>query len=224
MLEEIRTQPNKLTDEEIISEVKAGNIEYFSEIVRRYNQRMYRTAVSYGIFDDNCAEVIQLSYISAYENLSQFRGEAKFSTWLIRILINECLMMKRKTKRNQNLFQDDNVTVMSAEHLNPAKEFMDKETKKILETAIRKLPEKYKSVYILKEVEGLSVEEVSEALNISKVNVKVRTHRAKSILKSLLNEITDVSDLFEFGNERCDLVTNKVMDYIMDKTNTEIIS
>jgi RNA polymerase sigma-70 factor, ECF subfamily len=210
---------NSLTDEEIIDDVKKGNIDYYSKIVKKYNQRMYRIAVSYGIYDDDCEEVIQLAYISAYKKLSQFRGEAKFSTWLIRILINECLMMKRKKKKNQNLFKDENVTILPADHLNPEKHYMDKERKEILETAIKKLPERYRFVYILKEVEGMSIEEASSILDISKVNVKVRLHRAKSMLKDILKNVTDISNLFTFGNERCDRVNDVVMNYIRENEN-----
>ncbi len=208
-----------LTDDEIISEVRSGNSEYFSEIVKRYNQRLFRIAISYGVYDDDCEEVIQTAYISAYEKLDQFRGDAKFSTWLIRILINECLMLKRKQKKAQNTFMSENVTISSGDHLNPEKEYMDKERKEILEKAILQLPEKYKSVYILKEVEGMSIEKVSGMLVISKVNVKVRLHRAKSMLKNILQDVTNVSNLYTFGNERCDRVNDAVMDYIRNKSN-----
>ena len=151
MVEINRSRIKNLTDEEIINEVKNGNVEYFSEIVRRYNQRLYRTAISYGVYDDDCEEVIQQAYVSAYEKLNQFRGEARFSTWLVRILINECLMMKRKEKKVRNLLNEANVTISSGDHLNPEREYMEKERKEILETTIKKLPEKYRTVYILKE-------------------------------------------------------------------------
>jgi len=81
MVEINRSQIKNLTHEEIINEVKNGNVEFFSEIVRRYNQRLYRTAISYGVYNDDCEEVIQQAYVSAYEKLNQFRGEARFSTW-----------------------------------------------------------------------------------------------------------------------------------------------
>lgn len=206
-----------LTDEQIINEVKSGNNEHFSEIVRRFNQRLYRIAISYGIYDDDCEEVIQRAYIAAYEKLQQFRGEAKFSTWLIRILINECLMLKRTKKRKSELFESDDVTISCGNHLNPESEYMDEERKNILETAVKQLPDKYRTVFILKEIEGMSIEEASGILAISKVNVKVRLHRAKSMLKNILEGITDVSTLFTFGNERCDRINESVMNYIRNK-------
>ncbi len=206
----------ELTDEEIVSEVKKGNIDYFAEIVKRYNQRLYRIAVSYGVFDDDAEEVLQTTYIAAYEKINQFRGEAKFSTWLIRILINECLMLKRKNQKTQNI-PEDLVTNLTGDHLNPEKDYMDKERKEMLEKAIQQLPEKYKTVYMLKEVEGMNIEETSAALAISKVNVKVRLHRAKSMLKNLIKDGTGLSTLFTFGNARCDKLTESVMNYIKNK-------
>jgi RNA polymerase sigma-70 factor (ECF subfamily) len=211
----------RLTDEEIVNEVKAGNSEYFGEIVKRYNQRLYRIAVSYGVFDDDAEEVLQTAYIAAYEKISQFRGEAKFSTWLIRILINECLMLKRKKKKSVTI-NEEFVTNSPGDHLNPEKEYMDKERKEMLEKAIQKLPEKYKTVYMLKEVEGMSIEETSSALGISKVNVKVRLHRAKSMLRELIKDAADVSALFTFGNERCDKVAESVMNYIRSKESQKV--
>ncbi|HVO72481.1 MAG TPA: RNA polymerase sigma factor [Ignavibacteriaceae bacterium] len=204
------------SDEEIVAEVKSGNIDSFSEIVKRYNQKLYRIAISYGVYDDDAEEVLQSAYISAYEKINQFRGEAKFFTWLIRILINECLMLKRKKQKSINI-PYDLVTNSAGDHLNPEQSYMEKEQKEILEKAIQQLPGKYKMVYMLKEIEGMSIEEISEALTISKINVKVRLHRAKAMLKNLIKEAADISALFTFGNERCDKVTNSVMNYIRNK-------
>lgn len=204
----------QISDEEIIIEIKNGNIEAYSEIVRRYNQRLYRIAVSYGVTDDDAEEVIQLAYISAYEKLSQFRGEAKFSTWLIRILINECLMLKRQQKRIVKIEESDDVTFSGDNHQNPEENYMNIERKEMLEEAVKRLPEKYRTVFIFKEIEGMSIEEISDSLGISKVNVKVRLHRAKSMLKEDIKGILHFSSLFTFGNERCDNMTENVMDYI----------
>lgn len=208
-----KDQLKNLTDEELIAYVKEGKIDYYREIVKRYNQRMYRIAISYGVYDDDSEEVIQTAFITAYEKLSQFRGDAKFSTWLTRILINECLMLKRKKKKTINI--DEIVTIPAGDHLNPEIKYMDKERKKILEDAILKLPEKYKSIYILKEIEGMSIEKISELISISEVNVKVRLHRARTMMKEYISQNIDVTELFTFGNERCDRVADNVMDIIL---------
>lgn len=212
---------SSLTDKEIVLEINKGNIECFSEIIRRYNQRLYRVAVSYGIPNDDCDEVIQLSYISAYEKIKQFRGEAKFSTWLTKILINECLMLKRKNKKF-SFIEPDSVTIATDDHQNPEKHFMNKEQKEILEKAVASLPDKYRTAYILKEIEGMSIKDISEIVLISPVNVKVRIHRAKSLLKNYIKEITDVSSLFTFGNQRCNAINIKVMEYIRKRELTRV--
>ncbi len=215
MLTEQKHKSLKQTpDEDLINEVKSGRIELYSEIVRRYNQRLYRIAVSYGVMDDDAEEVIQLAYISAYEKLSQFKGDSKFSTWLIKILINECLMLKRQQKRFIKLEEDKDVTFNNESHQNPEEKYMDLERKEILEDAVKRLPEKYRTVFIFKEIEGMSIEEISDSLGISKVNVKVRLHRAKSMLKEDIKGILNFSSLFTFGNERCDNITENVTDYI----------
>jgi RNA polymerase sigma-70 factor (ECF subfamily) len=130
-------------------------------------------------------------------------------------------MLKRKKQKVTNI-SEDLVTNLSGDHLNPEREYMDKERKEILEKAIQRLPEKYKTVYMLKEVEGMNIEETSEALAISKVNVKVRLHRAKSMLKSLIQDATNLSTLFTFGNERCDKVTDSVIQYIRNKETEKV--
>lgn len=122
-------------------------------------------------------------------------------------------------KRNRDFFESGNVTISSGTHLNPESEYMDAERKKILETAVKQLPDKYRTVFIMKEIEGMTIEEASGILAISKVNVKVRLHRAKSMLKNILEGITDTSTLFTFGNERCDRVNDSVMNYIRNKKN-----
>lgn len=208
----IKDPVTNLPDEELIKGIKEGNKEYFRLIVKRYNQRMYRIAVSYGVYDDDCEEVIQKAYITAYEKIHQFRGEAKFSTWLIRILINECLMLKRRDKKRVDI--NETVTFPSGDHLNPETIFMEKERKEIIENAVIQLPEKYRAVYVLKEIEGFSIENISEVLSISQVNTKVRLHRARAMMKEFLGNETDLSDLLRFGDERCDRVTGKVMQHI----------
>ena len=207
----------QLSDEEIIEEIKSGKKEYFAEITKRYNQQLYRIAIGYGISDDDCEEVLQISYIAAFEKLNQFRYESKFSTWLIRILINECLLIKKKQKRIIRINEKEIVTIPAGNHLIPIEVFMTKERKKVIEDAIKKLPEKYKSIFILKEIEGMSIEQAAELLSISEVNVKVRLHRARKMLKNIISNISDLSDLLTFGNERCDRVTDTVMEFVRKK-------
>jgi RNA polymerase sigma-70 factor (ECF subfamily) len=201
-----------LKEEDIIERIKNGESDLFRFIMRRYNQRLYRIARSYGIDDDTCEDMLQQSYINAFEKLYQFSGKSKFSTWLIRILINEYLMHKRKTGIRR--FVTDDVTSLLIMHQNPETSFMEKESSNILQSAIEELPEKYRIVYMMREVEELSINETAESLGITKINVKVRLHRAKLLMQKYLTKNLSKEDIYPFGNERCDRVIEKVMAYL----------
>ncbi len=210
----------KLSDEELIQRIKAGEIELYRIIMKRYNQRLYRTAVSFGISDFDCDDLIQQTHIKAFEKIEQFKWQAKFSTWLTRILINECLMFRRKKKSENRRFidveEDKPVTNPALQHQTPEREFMKGEMKYIIEKGISELPEKYRTVFVLREVEGMSVKECSETLEISEVNVKVRLLRARNILKDKLLKKFNMNEVLTFGNPRCDAIVERVMKHITD--------
>jgi RNA polymerase sigma factor (sigma-70 family) len=204
-----------LSDKQIIDEIRNGNIEMYRILIKKYNQRLYRTALSFNISNDDCDDILQQTYIRAFEKLHQFQGEALFSTWLTKILINECLMLKRKEKnelgRKENLKL---VTSSNALHQTPEYNFMQNELKIILEKEINILPEKYRQVFLLREVEGMSVKETSQLLGVTETNIKIRLHRAKSLLKESLSKKINYKEAFTIGNERCDNIADRVMEKI----------
>lgn len=216
MAAEILKKKENLPDEELIALIKTGQTDLYRIIIQRYNQRLYRTAISFGIYDFDSDDLIQQTYINVFEKLDQYRAEAKFSTWLTRIMINECLMYKRKKKTENKRFVDGekNVTILTPEHQTPEKDYMNKEMKNTLETAIKKLPEKYRVVYVLREIEGISVKECARTLALSEINVKVRLLRAKNLLKNELLKTFNKDEVLTFGNSRCDAVTENVMKLI----------
>lgn len=206
------------SDETVINEIKNGNTDLFRIIIKRYNQRLYRIAISFNIDDDDCDDILQQTYICAYEKLHQFKGEAKFSTWLTKILINECLMLKRSNKsRKRKKASFENVTSSFAEHQTPEDDFMRNELKNILENAIKDLPEKYRQVFILREVEGLNVKETADILRITETNVKIRSHRGKTLLQKKLSQHFNYNEVFTFGNERCDNIADNVINLIKNE-------
>jgi len=219
-MQEAKTKINlsKLSDEEIISLVKEGKSQYYEVTMRRYNQRLYRVAKGMNIIDADCDDIIQQSFINAYQKLSQFKGESKFSTWLTRILINECLMHKRRKKLviNEDILENPEVMEKAFNQTNnsPEKDMIQEEMKKILEEAIEYLPEDFRTVYMMREVEEMSVKETAECLNISESNVKIRLFRAKAVLKNYLERYLKPGEIFEFGNWRCDAVVEGVMKFI----------
>ncbi|HSR16573.1 MAG TPA: sigma factor [Ignavibacteriaceae bacterium] len=136
-----------LSDDDLIGKVKNGKYEYFAEIIKRYCGRLYRIALSYGILDDECKEVLELTYISAYEKINQFQRDANFSTWLSGILVTECLSFKSRgakileAVRNNNRLKD---------YFKYENNFLDKVRKVNFENAIHQLPFKYKAFIFLK--------------------------------------------------------------------------
>jgi RNA polymerase sigma-70 factor (ECF subfamily) len=208
-----------LPDEEIISLVRSGQHQYYETIMRRYNQRLYRVARGMNIRDADCDDLIQQTFINAFEKLGQFKGESKFSTWLTRILINQCLMDKRRKKLliNDDILENPEKMERAFNNTNnsPEKDMIREEMKKILEEAIEYLPEDFRTVYLMRDVEEMSVKETAACLSISESNVKIRLFRAKAILKNYLERYLNPEDIFEFGNHRCDAVVEGVMNFIL---------
>lgn len=208
------------TDQEIISDVLNGQKDLFAILMKRNNQRLFRAVRTYFKDEDEVTDVMQETYLKAFEKLSQFHGDAAFSTWLIRIGINESLLRLRKIKRKWLFFKASQHDSRSGslhseiDFMNPEKKAMQQETRRQIERAIDGLPEKYRVVYMLREVEGLSGDETARALGLSESNVKVRLFRAKAMMKKSLEGQADLADVFEFGNSKCDAMIDRVIEEI----------
>ena len=209
---------HKISESEIITKILSGQKELFEILLRRNNQKLYRAIRSYIKDEHEIEDLMQNAHIKAYEKLSQFRFSSSYSTWLIRIGINEALARLKEKGKIINIngeFQRANsnsiLEMSDTTQLNPERKIMQQEAKLILETTIDQLPIKYKSVFILREVEELSTNETAECLGITVANVKVRNHRAKSILKEQLFNLTKNANIYEFGFSRCDRITENVM-------------
>ena len=209
---------HKIKESEVIKRILAGEKEFYEILVRRNNQKLYRVIRSYIKDEAEVEDIMQDSYVKAFTKLYQFKIESTFSTWLIRIGINEALArLKEKGKLLHLNTQPDNLKsnivleIPDNKQLNPQDKMIRNEAKQLLETAIDRLDSKYKTVYMMKEVEEMSLKEIAIALDLTVVNVKVRLHRSKEMLKEILYEITDDVDVFEFGFNRCDRITENVM-------------
>lgn len=212
---------HKLKETEITKRILGGEKELYEILVRRNNQKLYRVIRSYLKDQAEIEDVMQNTYIKGYVKLSQFRSESSFSTWLIRIGINEALARlkdKGKLFRFMELSNDSGdrtiLEIPDSKQLNPQEKMIRKEAKELLEDAIDRLDLKYRTVYILKEVEEMSIAEIAVALDLTVSNVKVRLHRAKAMLKERLYELTINNEVFEFGFGRCDRITENVMNAI----------
>ena len=200
-----------LSDSEIINRVLRGEKDLYATIVRRHNQRLYRVGKAILNDDAEVEEAMQISYINAWENLEKFKFLSSFSTWLTRIMVNECLRIK---KRKHFLEMKEEMISQSQQYdkqPNGISTLIHEELKKALEHAINGLPEKYRTVFILRELENMSVAETKECLAISEVNVKVRLNRAKSMLRNSLGDVYRSVGPFEFHLSRCDKMVESVM-------------
>jgi len=163
-------------------------------------------------------DVMQVAYIKAYENLGKFEFKSSFSTWLTRILINESLL--RLKKRKKSVTMNDDITNKefylqeTVEMRTPLNEVLNSELKGMLEQAILRLPEKYRAVFIMREIENMNVAETKECLNISEANVKVRLNRAKVLLKNLLSSYYKKEEVLHLHLSKCNRITQYVMSQI----------
>jgi RNA polymerase sigma factor (sigma-70 family) len=209
---------DNISDSEIIARVLIGEKNLYALLVRRYNQRLYRVGMSIINNDTEVKDVMQVAYIKAYESLGKFEFKSSFSTWLTRILINESLLRIKRRKQsltmNDDMIDNEINQQSSGELQTPLMKVINKELKVALEEAIYQLPEKYRIVFIMREIEGMNVSETQECLDLSEVNVKVRLNRAKAMLRNSLSIFYKKEDLLHFHLSRCDRVTEHVMKQI----------
>ena len=202
-----------LNDDEIIARILHGEKDLYSIIVRRYNQRLYRVGMSIINDEAEVEDAMQVAYINAYENLGKFAFRSSFPTWLTRILINECLLRLRKRKKSISMNDEnmENVMRQNKEPQTPVTAIVNSELRSILNDAISKLPEKYRTVFVMREIENMNIAETKECLDLSEVNVKVRLNRAKAMLREILSAQYSKDDILQFHLSRCDRMVEKVM-------------
>ncbi len=223
----IAVQPERwsaLSDEEVVERVRAGETSLYELLLRRYNQRLYRI-VRVILRDDSEAEdVMQEAYVRAFSNLRQFEGRSKFSTWLTRIAIHEALARLRKRKRLESLepasLERPGLAPVGVVRIpDPEQEASNHELKLVLESAIESLPETYRSIFVLRCVEGLSGEEAAQCLEITEDAAKIRLHRARLLLRKQLQRKLGAAyaEAYSFGFQRCDRVVAAVMQRIQNE-------
>lgn len=219
LLEEARRED--WSDEQVISRVLAGETALYELLMRRYNRLLYRVARSILRDDAEAEDVMQDAYVRAYQHLGTFEGRARFATWLTRIAVHEALARSRKRARFQSLDSSDesNGDAMNtpvATGRTPEEQTYDRELGDVLEQAILALSEDYRTVFMLRQVEGMSTEETAESLNLTQENVKVRLHRANAALRKQLFAAIGATTTrcFQFHAPRCDRIVNHVMNVI----------
>ena len=217
------TAQSELRDEEVVARVLAGETALFEILMRRYNQRVYRVSRAILRDDAEAEDVMQDAYVRAYEHLGQFAGRAAFSTWLTRIAIHEALARKRRRGRMEELdalpANGDSMSILKSSAPTPEAGTAQAEARQLLEEAIEHLPENYRTVVVLREVEEMSVAETAQSLGVSDAVVKTRLHRAHAMLRKELYTRAKgrAADLYQFHAVRCDRVVKAVFEKINDK-------
>jgi RNA polymerase sigma-70 factor (ECF subfamily) len=202
-----------VTDEQLVRRIVDGDAALFEILMRRHNQRVYRAVRAVVRADEDAEDVMQQAYLNAYQGLGKFAGEAQFSTWLTRIAINEALGRRRKRIRSGEGMDDVDITLVESNEPDPEAQASRSELRDVMEREVAALPDTFRAVVMLRDVEGLSTAETAQCLGISDDLVKQRLHRARGVLRDRLYQRAGVTleSLFAFGNARCDRVVADVM-------------
>lgn len=210
-----------LTDLEVARLIAAGDVPVFERLMRQCNRMMFRTARSILGDDADAEEAVQEAYLLAYRSMGAFRGDAKLSTWLVRIVANEALARRRKDQRRAvvvpirgGLAEEDFDTEMKMQEPDgPPERAGRAEMRRLLEARIDALPEEFRSVFVLRSLEELSVEETAAALGITAATVRTRFFRARARLREALSQEIDFAfdDAFAFAGARCDRMVANVL-------------
>lgn len=216
-----RAAPAGASDSELAARVAAGDSAAFEALMRRYNRTLFRTARAVLRDDAEAEDALQDAYLQVYRSIGDFRGDARLSTWLVRIVANEALMRLRKQTRRAAIVPlasgvpDEQLGEIADTDMNQAPEpsAQRAEIRRLLEREIDALPADYRAVFVLRAVEELSVEETAAALSIPPATVRSRLFRARSLLREGLATKIDLAceEVFDFDGERCDRIVNNVL-------------
>lgn len=215
-------QESTASDRDVITRIRAGDTEAFEIIIRRYNQRLYRIARSIVRDDHEAMDVIQDTYIKAYDQLHTFRGPDSFVHWLSRITTNEALMRIRKCSRIKYILDDPMYTSPEIEShkQQPLNEVAGQQLHKLLEEAIDTLPVDSRSVFVMRAIQQLSTRETALSLDLTEPVVKTRLHRAKRMIRKIFEAHLERAGLnvHEFAGERCDFVVQSVLNRLLSRS------
>jgi len=210
-------------DEHLVALALRGEGSAFRAIIQRYNRRLYRVARGIVRDDGEAEDILQDAYVRAFAALSQFHGNASLSTWLTRIVLNEALGRLRRQRRTVTLDVLDQIAHQGDSHVikfpgvsvapDPESAAARAEVRRLLEHAVDELPDFFRLVFMMRDIEGLSIEETAANLNIPAATVKTRLHRARRLLRQALDEKLGLvlRDTFPFDGARCARVADRVL-------------
>ncbi|MDF0699205.1 RNA polymerase sigma factor [Rhizobium sp. MC63] len=214
---------SRLTDADLVPLAKIGDEPAIRAIVQRHNQRLFRTARAIIRNDAEAEDVVQASYIKAFANLSAFRGESELSTWLTRITLNEALGRLRAQKNTTGLEEIDMHATSAGGQVvqfpsslsatDPEAELSRSQTRHFLEHAVDELPDDFRAIFVLRDVEGMSTDEAASYLGIRPETAKTRLHRARKMMRQSIEKRLSgaFSALFPFDGARCAFMADRVV-------------
>ena len=211
-----------LPDTEVVRRVRAGEHALFEILMRRHNQRVYRVVRAVVKDEADVEDVMQQAYISVFTHLHQFEGRSQFSTWLIRIALHEAFGRRRQVQRSASVapirsnVEDDRgdfMDTLTSPHADPEREAYAQELRHLLEAAVDTLPETYRTVFMLRDIEGLNTSEPGGGLGLGDEAVKTRLHRARAMIRRAMTMRIGhaAATAFEFHAPRCDRVVAAVL-------------
>jgi RNA polymerase sigma-70 factor (ECF subfamily) len=205
-----------LPDEDLIARVRAGERALFEILMRRHNQRLYRTARAILQDEVEIEDVLQQAYLNAFANLDRFEARSQLSTWLTRIVINEAAARRRSSLRSPAARGGESsaaLATLASSDPSPEHQAYACELHRMVEAAVDSLPEAYRLVFMLRDVEGLSTSETGLGLGLGDEVVKTRLHRARAMIRRVVTDRLGpiAAGAFRFHAPRCDRVVSHVL-------------
>lgn len=203
-----------LNENEVINKILEGEQSLFETIIRKYNPYLYKIGRSYNYSHEDTQDLMQDTFVAVYKNLSSFEQRSSLKTWIVRIMLNNCYQRKMKASFKNEFAQElkENAMPMFSEHNNDTELKVEKnEMAGIIERALIKIPYDYRMTFSLREINGMSVHETAEIMNVSESNVKVRLNRAKKMLREIIAKSYKNTEIFEFNLIYCDAIVENVM-------------
>jgi RNA polymerase sigma-70 factor, ECF subfamily len=213
---------SSLADPDLVARARTGDETAVRVLVQRYNRRLFRSARAVVRNDAEAEDVVQAAYVQAFTHLDMFRGEARLSTWLTRIALNEALGRVRRRRtvvgleeieltegtRHGEILQFPNSLTVA----DPEAEFARGEVRRLLESAVDGLPDDFRLIFVLRDIEGLTTREAASHLGINTATAKTRLHRARGLMRLAIEKqlAGSFASVFPFDGERCAGMADRV--------------
>ena len=211
------SKTTQYSDSEIILKIIKGETALFEMLIRRNNPFLYKVGRSYNYSHEDTQDLMQETFIQAYIHLSKFENRSSFKTWIIKIMLHNCFHKQQKASfknETHNEINEKATPMFSNTHSDTLKTVTNKELRTVIENALQQIPQDYRIVFSLREMNGLNVAETSALLNITESNVKARLNRSKTMLRKIVEQSYTPEDIYEFNLIYCDAIVDHVMEKI----------